>query len=335
MSEKGILVYAEAVGSNIHPISFELLGKAREIADKLKLEVWSVILGCGIANKASELIYYGADKAYVYDDERLKDLNVIAYKSVLVNLVKEIKPEIFLIGATPWGRSLAPRVAAALDTGLTADCIDLQVSEDGKLIQIRPAFTGNILAYIETVSKPIMTTIRYRVMKMPKRDPSRRGEVIVRKPEEIDADGIRFLGKVSERRVNLADAEVIVAGGKGLKKKEDLKLLEELANLLGGVMGVSRPLVEEGWISKDHQVGFSGNTVKPRLYIACGISGSPQHLAGMRDSNIIIAVNTDPSAPIFRHADYGVIADLYEFIPRLINFLKEAKEREGGDIKRD
>ncbi len=334
MSGKGILVYAETAGSDIHPISFELLGKAREIADKLNLEVWSVILGYGIGDKASELIYHGADKVYVYDDERLSDLNVIAYKNVLVDLVRETKPEIFLIGATPWGRSLAPRIAAALDTGLTADCIDLQVSEDGKLIQIRPAFTGNILAYIETVSKPIMTTIRYKVMKMPKRDPSRKGEIIVRKPEKIDADGIRFLGKVSERRVNLADAEVIVAGGRGLKKKEDLKLLEELANLLGGVVGVSRPLVEEGWISKDHQVGFSGNTVKPRLYIACGISGSPQHLAGMRDSNIIIAVNTDPSAPIFRHADYGVVADLYEFIPRLIRFLKEVKGREGGGIER-
>ena len=333
MSGKGILVYAETRESEIHPISFELLGKAREIAEKLGLEVWSVILGSGISDKASQLIHYGADRVYAYDDERLRDLNVVAYKSVLVDFVEEMKPEIFLIGATPWGRSLAPRIAAALDTGLTADCIDLQVSEDGKLIQIRPAFTGNILAHIETTSKPIMTTIRYRVMKLPEPDPSRRGEVIVRRPERVEADGVRFLGKVSERGVNLADAEIIVAGGKGLKKKEDLRILEELADLLGGVVGVSRPLVEEGWISKDHQVGFSGNTVKPRIYIACGISGSPQHLAGMRDSGIIIAVNTDPSAPIFRHADYGVVADLYEFIPRLISFLREVKGHGKGSVK--
>lgn len=319
----GILVYAEANGPEIHPISFELLGKARELAERLGLEVWSAILGCGISDKAPELIYHGADKVYVYDDERLQDLNVMIYKNVLVELVREIKPEIFLLGATPWGRSLAPRIAAALDTGLTADCIDLQVSEDGKLIQIRPAFTGNILAHIETISKPVMATIRYKVMKKPPRDPSRTGEIIERKIEKIKCDEIKCLGKVSERRVSLADAEIVVAGGRGLKKKEDLKLLEELANLIGGVVGASRPLVEEGWISKDHQVGFSGNVVKPKLYIACGISGSPQHLAGMRDSNIIIAVNNDPSAPIFRHADYGVVADLYDFIQKLLDFLKE------------
>lgn len=323
----GILVYAEANGPEIHPISFELLGKARELAEGLGLEVWSAALGCGISDKASELIYHGADKVYVYDDEGLRDMNVVAYKNVLVELVREIKPEIFLLGATPWGRSLAPRIATALDTGLTADCIDLQVSEGGKLIQIRPAFTGNILAHIETVSKPVMATIRYRVMKKLPRDPSRRGEIIVRKIERIGYNGIKCLGKVSERRVSLADAEIVVAGGKGLKRKEDLGLLEELANLIGGVVGVSRPLVEEGWISKDHQVGFSGNVVKPKLYIACGISGSPQHLAGMRDSNIIIAINNDPSAPIFRHADYGVITDLYDFIPKLLNFLKEKSGR--------
>jgi electron transfer flavoprotein alpha subunit len=319
----GILVYAEASGPEIHPISFELLGKARELAERLGLEVWSAALGGGISEKAPELIYHGADKVYVYDDERLRDLNVVAHKNVLVELVREIKPEIFLLGATPWGRSLAPRIAAALDTGLTADCIDLQVSEDGKLIQIRPAFTGNILAHIQTVTKPVMATIRYRVMRKLPRDPSRRGEIIVRRIEKIDCDGIKCLGKVSERRVSLADAEIVVAGGRGLKRKEDLRLLEELANLIGGVVGTSRPLVEEGWVSKDHQVGFSGNVVKPKLYITCGISGSPQHLAGMRDSNIIIAINTDPSAPIFRHADYGVIADLYYFIPKLLNFLKE------------
>lgn len=323
---RGILIYAETAGSEIHPISFELIGKARELAEKLDLEVWSTILGHGVADKASELICHGADKVYVYDDERLRDLNVVAYKSVLVELAREIRPEIFLLGATPWGRSLAPRIAAALDTGLTADCIDLQVDENGELVQIRPAFTGNILAHIKTSSKPIMATIRYKMMKMPRRDPSRRGEILIRELDDVDCGGIRCLGRVSERRVSLADAEVVVAGGRGLKKKEDLGLLEELARILGGVVGVSRPLVEEGWASKDHQVGFSGNIVKPKLYIACGISGSPQHIAGMRDSKIVIAINSDPSAPIFRHADYGVVADLYDFIPKLIDLLRKARE---------
>jgi len=323
---KGILIYAETSDSKIHPVSFELLGKAREIAEKVEMEVWSVIIGYRVREEAKELIYYGADKVYVYDQEQLKDFDVIVYKDILVNLVKKIEPEIFLIGATPLGRSLAPRVAAALDTGLTADCVDLQVDENKNLIQIRPAFTGNILAHIKTTSKPVMSTIRYKVMKKPQPDPTRKGEIIIEDPPEIADSGLRNLGKVSERTVNIAEAEIIVAGGRGLKKPEDLKMLEEFAKLLGGVLGASRPLVDEGWISKDHQVGFSGNTVKPKLYIACGISGSPQHLAGMRDSQTIIAINIDPSAPIFKHADYGVVGDLYEVVPKLISMLKEIKE---------
>ncbi|MCX8187102.1 MAG: electron transfer flavoprotein subunit alpha/FixB family protein [Nitrososphaeria archaeon] len=321
----GILVYAETIDSKIHPISFELLGKAREIAEKLGLEVWSVIMGFNIREYARDLIYYGADKVYVYDDESLKDFDVVMYKDVLVKLVREIEPEIFLVGATPLGRSLAPRVAAALDTGLTADCIDLQVDDEGNLIQIRPAFTGNILAHIKTMSKPIMSTIRYKVMSMPTRDENRSGEIVVKDPPKKIDTGIRILGRISRRAVNITDAEVIVSAGRGLKKREDLKMLEELANLLGGVLGASRPLVDEGWITKDHQVGFSGNTVKPRLYIACGISGSPQHLAGMRDSQIIVAINADPSAPIFRYADYGVVGDLYEVVPKLISMIKRVK----------
>ncbi len=326
----GVLVYAETADSKIHPVSFELLGKAREIAEKLGLEVWSVIIGSDVKQYARELIYYGADKVYVYDDELLKDFNVLTYKDVLVRLVKETNPEIFLIGATPLGRSLAPRVAAALDTGLTADCTDLQVDEEGNLIQIRPAFTGNILAHIKTASKPIMSTIRYKVMPIPKRDEGRKGEIVIKEPPEKIDVRIKSLGRISKRTVNIADAEIIVSGGRGLKSKEDLKMLEELAKLLGGVLGVSRPLVDDGWIAKDHQVGFSGNTVKPKLYIACGISGSPQHLAGMRDSQIIVAINIDPSAPIFRHADYGVVGDLYEVVPKLISMIKKIKGVSGS-----
>ena len=322
---KGILIYAEVESGRVHPVAFELLGKAREIGEKISGQVWSIILGHEVKDLASELIQYGADKVFVYDHPTLREFDVIRYKEILVDFVKKFNPEIFLIGATLLGRSLAPRVAAALRTGLTADCIDLRIDEDGDLIQIRPAFTGNILAHIKTKSRPIMATVRYRVMEMPEKDLSRSGEIIEMEVPEIGETGLKMLGEVEERRVNLAEADIIVAGGRGLKSKDDLKMLEELASLLGGVVGVSRPLVDEGWISKDHQVGFSGNTVKPKLYIACGISGSPQHLAGMRDSEIIVAINLDPSAPIFRYADYGVVGDLYEVLPKLIKILKNAK----------
>ena len=322
---KGILIYAEVESGRIHPVAFELLGKAREIGEKISGQVWSIILGHEIKDLASELIQYGADKVFVYDHPTLREFDVIRYKEILVDFVKKFNPEIFLIGATPLGRSLAPRVAASLRTGLTADCIDLRIDENGDLIQIRPAFTGNILAHIKTKSRPIMATVRYRVMEIPEKDPSRSGEIVEMEVPEIGETGLRMLEKVEERRVNLAEADIIVAGGRGLKSKDDLKMLEELASLLGGVVGVSRPLVDEGWISKDHQVGFSGNTVKPKLYIACGISGSPQHLAGMRDSEIIVAINVDPSAPIFRYADYGVVGDLYEVLPRLMKILKKCQ----------
>ena len=322
---KGILIYAEVESGRIHPVAFELLGKAREIGERIGGQVWSIILGHEIKDLASELIQYGADKVFVYDHPTLREFDVIRYKEILVNFVKKFNPEIFLIGATPLGRSLAPRVAASLRTGLTADCIDLRIDENGDLIQIRPAFTGNILAHIKTKSRPIMATVRYRVMEMPEKDPSRSGEIIEMEVPEIGETGLKMLEKVEERRVNLAEADIIVAGGRGVKSKDDLKMLEELASLLGGVVGVSRPLVDEGWISKDHQVGFSGNTVKPKLYIACGISGSPQHLAGMRESEIIVAINVDPSAPIFRYADYGVVGDLYEVLPRLMKILKKCQ----------
>jgi len=254
---KGILIYAEVESGRVHPVAFELLGKAREIGEKIGGQVWSIILGHEIKDLASELIQYGADKVFVYDHPTLREFDVIRYKEILVDFVKKFNPEIFLIGATPLGRSLAPRVAAALRTGLTADCIDLRIDENGDLIQIRPAFTGNILAHIKTKSRPIMATVRYRVMEMPEKDLSRSGEIIEMDVPEIGETGLKMLGEVEERRVNLAEADIIVAGGRGLKSKDDLKMLEELASLLGGVVGVSRPLVDEGWISKDHQVGLS------------------------------------------------------------------------------
>jgi len=323
---EGIMVFAEQHEGKIHPVVFELLGKGRELADVKKVKLYSVLLGYKVREIASELIYYGADEVYVFDDEKLAVIDVVKYAKVIGELIREVRPEIVLFGATRVGRSLAPRIAAILETGLTADCTGLYIDDEGELVQVRPAFTGNILAHIKTKTRPVMATVRYRVMKMPKRDSNRQGRIIIRNTPQIEDSRVRIIGKLRRKKIDITKENIIVACGRGLKRKEDIKMIEELASILGGVVGASRPLVDEGWISRDHQVGFSGNVVRPKLYIACGISGSPQHLAGMRDSEIIIAINNDPSAPIFRIADYGIIGDLYEIIPKLIEEIKKRKE---------
>ncbi|MEM1997192.1 MAG: electron transfer flavoprotein subunit alpha/FixB family protein [Candidatus Bathyarchaeia archaeon] len=323
--ECSVLVFAEQEDGRIHNVTYELLGKGRELTDRLKNSLCAVLLGYGLVNEAKELIYYGADKVYLIDHPSLREFDVVKYKHNIVKIVSEVKPDIFLIGATRIGRSLAPRVAAALRTGLTADCVDLDLDEDGNLLQIRPAFSGNIMAQIKTRTKPQMATVRYRVMKPLNRDPSRRGEIIVREADVPEKTGIEILDKVEIRGVNIPEADVIVAAGRGLRSPEDFKILQELATLLGGALGSSRPLVDDGWIGREHQVGFSGNVVKPKVYIALGISGAPQHLFGMRDSDLIIAVNKDPSAPIISVSDYYVIGDLYEIIYPLIDEIKRVK----------
>ena len=328
---KKVIVFAEQRGGRIHPISYELLGKGREIADRLGAELSSVLLADGMRREdVMELIYYGADSVFLYNHPVFREPDIIQYKHNLVKLIREEKPEVFLFGATHFGRSLGPRVAAALDTGLTADCIDLQVDEDGELVQIRPAFTGNILAYIKTKTRPIMSTVRYKVMQMRERDLTRKGHIIEKDAEISSERSPKLLGKEKESKLNIADAKKIVSGGRGLGTPQGFTLIKEMADSIGAVVGSSRIPVDEGWISKEHQVGFSGNTVKPRLYIACGISGSPQHLAGMRDSEMIIAINTDPSAPIFKFADYGIVGDLYQVLPRLI---KEIEKRKANKIE--
>ena len=323
---KDLMVFAEQRDGEVHPVSYQLLGKGTEIAERLGIKVSSVLLGSDLEEKAKELIYYGADRVFLCEHPALQEFDLLNYKYNLVNLVREVKPEIFLFGATRLGRSLGPRVAASLNTGLTADCTGLDTDEDGNLIQIRPAFTGNILAQIKTVTRPQMATVRYKVMQQKERDPNRKGEII-----RVDAEVMPSLltiikqERLNEDSVSVTEAEVIVSGGRGLKKAEDFSLLAELAECLGGVVGSSRPLVDDGWIAREHQVGFSGNTVKPKLYLACGISGSPQHLAGMRGSDFIVAINTDPSAPIFRVADYGIVGDLYEVVPKLMNEIKRRR----------
>ena len=318
------MVFAEQREGKIHPVSYELLGKGREIADKLGVGLASVLLGHRMEAAAGELIYYGADKVYLYDHPAFHDFDLLNYKHNIVRLVREVKPEIFLLGATHLGRSLGPRVATALATGLTADCTGLEVGDDGSFIQIRPAFSGNILAHIKTSTRPQMATVRYKVMPSQGRDAARRGEII-KKEAELVPSLLTIVRKEKSGEGNIAEADVIVSGGRGLKKAEDFSILSDLAGLLGGVVGASRPLVDDKWIGREHQVGFSGNTVKPKIYVACGISGSPQHLAGMRMSDVIVAINSDPSAPIFKLADYGIVGDLYEVVPKLINRIKRER----------
>ena len=317
----GLMVFAEQSDGKIHPVAYELLGKGKELADRIGIGVSSVVLGYQMEEEAQELIYYGADKVFLYDHPALEDFDLLNYKHNIVRLVKEVKPEVFLLGATHLGRSLGPRVAVALSTGLTADCTGLGVDKDGSLIQIRPAFSGNILAHIKTKTRPQMSTVRYKVMPKGVRDASRKGEII-KKDAKIVPSLLTIVNREKSGEINIAEADVIVSGGRGLKRAEDFSILAELAKLCGGVVGSSRPLVDDGWIGKEHQVGFSGNTVKPKLYIACGISGSSQHLAGMRDSDVIVAINTDPSAPIFKLADYAIVGDLYEVVPKLTNEIK-------------
>ncbi len=320
----GVMVFAEQREGRIHPVTYELLGKGREIADKLGRPLSSVLLGDQLEAEARELVYHGADRVFWYDHPVLKDPDLVNYKHNIVRLVREVNPEIFLLGATRWGRSLGARIAAALGTGLTADCTGLEVDEDGSLIQIRPAFSGNVLAQIKTSTKPQMATVRYKVMSSLPRDTHRNGEII-RKQAELIPSPLTITGKERAAEADIAEAEVIVSGGAGLKRAGDFSLLAELAELLGGTVGSSRLPVDSGWIGREHQVGFSGHTVKPKVYIACGISGSPQHLAGMRESGCIIAINSDPSAPIFKIADYGIVGDLYEVVPKLIKNIKRLK----------
>ena len=322
MGYEGVMVFAQQIGGKVHPISFELLGKGREIADKLGTHLSSVLLGNRVKNGAEELVEYGADRVFIYDHPSYENFDVLRYKEPLLKLINEERPEILLIGATYLGRSLAPRIAAALETGLTADCTDLNIDEQGGLIQIRPAWTGNILAHIKTRTRPQMATIRYKAMQKLDRDKSRSGEIIEKDVLATGDSIIKILGQRAARQISISDAEIIVSAGRGLKKQEDFKIIKELADALGGAVGASRPIVEEGWIGKEHQVGFSGNIVKPKLYIACGISGSPQHLAGMRDSGTIVVINTDKSAPICKVADYCIVGDLYKVIPDLIKEIK-------------
>jgi len=324
---KGVLVYAEQRKGKAHPVAYELLGKGRELAETLAEPLYACIIGKDVQAGAGELVARGADRVYVMEDPALEDFRDDPYTDLLSSLCEEIKPSIVLIGATAIGRSLGPRTAARLKTGLTADCTGLDIDpETGLLLQTRPAYGGNIMATIITPnSRPQLATVRYKVMVEVPPDHSRNGEIINRPVDAASlTDRINILGfEPAKEEISIVDADIVVSGGKGLKEPKGFELIADLAQALGGAVGASRPTVDEGWIDYRHQVGLSGRTVRPQLYMACGISGAVQHLAGMKTSDVIIALNKDREAPIFGVSTFGAVGDLYEVIPILIEKIKE------------
>ncbi|MBE3578123.1 MAG: electron transfer flavoprotein subunit alpha [Limnochordales bacterium] len=326
---KGVWVFVEIdyVTGKAATVSWELLGKGRELADDLQVPLSAIVLGHNVEEVARQAIGFGADRVYLADHPVLARYRNIPYARVLVRLAREHKPEILLMGATTLGRDLAGSVATELATGLTADCTELAINKAERLLEAsRPAYGGSIMATILCRDRrPQMATVRPRVFTARPFDRERTGEIIqvdvdIRE-EDIPTRVLEFIHEGGST-VHLQDAQVIVAGGRGLGGPEGFKLLQELADLLGGVVGASRPCVDAGWISADHQVGQTGKTVRPRLYIAAGISGAIQHLVGMQSSDVIVAINKDPQAPIMRIANYAIIGDLYEVIPALIAELK-------------
>lgn len=325
-SYRGVWVWIEQFGGEARSISWEMMGQARRLADQLGSPVTACVLGSNVRHIAQEAIAFGADRVFLADDPTLATYRTEPYNRVLVSLVREYRPEIFLLGASARGRDLAGAIATEIDTGLTADCTGLEIDPETRLLrQTRPAFGGNIMATILCPNhRPQMATVRHRVFEMPTPDPTRQGQIVdisaALREEEIATKVVDFIREEGE--VNLADAKIIVSGGRGVGGPEGFAPLRELAQVLGGAVGASRAAVDAGWIPYAHQVGQTGRTVRPDVYIACGISGAIQHLAGMQTSKIIVAINRDPEAPIFGVATYGVVSDVAKIVPELTKQIK-------------
>jgi len=322
-SHKGVWIFAEQKKGEIQSIAYEMLNKARELADVRKQEVIAVLLGKNVEAKSADLISRGADKVLLVEDDCLENFEDCTYANVVTRLCKKYKPEIVLCGASTIGRALIPRVAVQLKTGLTADCTGLEIDkETGLLRQTRPAFGGNIMATILCPNhRPQMATVRHKVMPEAEPDVARSGEVIREDFDQSDKGNLSSVVEVVEileDTVNITEASIIVSGGRAMKGSENFELLHDLAKAVGGAVGASRAAVDEGWIPYSHQVGQTGKTVNPKVYIACGISGQIQHLVGMQSTEIIIAINKDPDAPMMKLATYALCGDLFEIIPALI-----------------
>lgn len=331
---KGVMVIGEQRGGELHPVTYELLARGRVLADKLSEELSCVVLGHKMERFAEGIIQRGADVVYIVDDPLLQTFLPKPYASALTGLAKEAKPEIVLAAATTQGRTIMPIVAAKLDTGLTADCTGLDIDPlDRSLLQIRPAIGGNVMATIKTpASRPQMATVRPKSGKPLLADKARCGRVVLKTYEKdifATCEELIDFVKDTTQDVNVQDADIVVSGGKGLKTRDNFRMIEELASLLGAAFGATRDVVDPGWVGYPHQIGLSGKTVSPKLYIAIGLSGSVQHLAGMQTSETIIAINKDRDAQIFKVADFGIVGDLFDVVPELTEKLRERKNGKG------
>jgi len=327
---KGVWVFIEQTEGEPAKVSWELLGKGRELADTLGVPLSAVVLGEGVESLCHEAFAYGADRAYLMDAPVFRHYRTESYLRGVCHLVDRYKPEIILMGATGLGRDLAGAVATEVKTGLTADCTGLGIDDKRNLMQTRPAFGGNIMATIMCDKyRPQMATVRPHVMPMAEKHPGKSGEIIREscpiKEEEILVKVLDIISDRKKDHVDVAGAEFIVSGGRGMMGKENFAMLKELADELGGVVGASRSAVDAGWMPQERQVGQTGKTVRPKIYIACGISGAIQHLVGMQDSDVVIAINRDKDAPIFEVATYGIVGDLFQVIPAITQRIRELK----------
>ncbi|MDD5594715.1 MAG: electron transfer flavoprotein subunit alpha [Candidatus Omnitrophica bacterium] len=329
---KGIWVFIEQKNGKVQSVAYELLGKARELAGKLNCDVSAVLIGNKLDDQLDEVIWHGADNIYLVEAPEIFNFQDEPYTNILVKLVQKYKPEVLLCGATSIGRSLISRVAIKIKAGLTADCTGLDIDPEKKiLLQTRPAFGGNIMATIISPNyRPQMATVRHKVMQPITPDKKRKGKIIRESFDlSVYASRTKLLDIVEEIEtlVNISEADIIVSGGRGIGGKENFKILEEFAHVLGAAVGSSRAAVDSGWIPYSHQVGQTGRTVAPKIYFACGISGQIQHLVGMQSSKIIVAINKDPDAPIFKVATYGIVGDLFQIIPALTKQFKEVLKK--------
>lgn len=324
----GIAVFIEIEEHKIHPISLEMIGKARELAKKAQQRVIAIVIGNNLTHAARELQYYRVDKIFVYDDKTLKEFRIEPYTAVMEDFIHREKPAVFLVGGTTMGRNLAPRTAARCRTGLTADCTVLDIKENGELDQIRPAFGGNIMAHIQTPAhRPQFATVRYKIFPTPLRENNPSGTI-----EHFSLPADKLISSITvldihhkEKETHLENAEIIIAAGRGIGSQENLKLINKLSELLNAQVAGTRPMIESGLIDPRKQIGLSGRTVRPKLIIACGISGSVQFTAGMNSADRIVAINSDPAASIFNTAHIGIVGDVLEILPMLISNIESGK----------
>ncbi|NQT04695.1 MAG: electron transfer flavoprotein subunit alpha [Dehalococcoidia bacterium] len=329
---RGVWVFVEQTAGEPAGVSWELLGVGADLARERGEELCSVVIGDRVEHLCLESFAYGASKAYIIDAPLFHYYRTEPYYKAICYLVRKYRPEIILMGATGLGRDLAGAVATEIQTGLTADCTGLSIDERGYLLQTRPAFGGNIMATILTErTRPQMATVRPHVMPLPAKDTSRKGEIVSEIVPLEEADiAVKVLEAIDERKageVDVASADIIVSGGRGMRAKENFSLLQELADELDGVVGSSRGAVEAGWMPAERQVGQTGKTVRPKLYIACGISGAIQHLVGMQDSDVIVAINSDKNAPIFEVSTYGIVGDVLKIVPALTKRVRELRAK--------